>query len=852
MHESDFLNDKFRPAALPEVCAPRRTLLERFDQAAERRLIYVCAPAGYGKTVSTLLWLAQAGRKAVWIGLDAYDNGLSVFYKLLATGIFSTQPDNESMARILRAPAFSASPVEHSVAMLSEFLPEERRFALVLDDMHLITNEEILRSLPIVRGRLPHSFVVLVLTRKAPDERILEMERSGRAAIITPEQLRFTKEETQDFFHSMGRFLTPDELSGAHLYTDGWPMGVNAIAQSGLVGQSQGGQALEYYIQKQIWDSWDPPLRDFCLRTSVLNEMPVELVRRLTGREDSQELLDRLCAENAFVSHLGGGTYRYHHLFQDFLRAQRRRRMPQAEPELFKICARYYSEEQNHLLSLRYWLKSGDYKGIGPYFYSYVFDESNRVMTENIEYFASFFEGFPEEAFREYPALLISRVWYSYVIGDHKGMGKYLDALYKSIPIISLKTPEYMEYVALAHSVDHRQNFVTQIKRFGWLGKFIKSFSGGKVTRSIVSFAHNLPYMHRSNRDYCDMAPVWDDIVDKLETSFGRVLGTEWVYVRPGVPAGFAYERCETERALALALESDRLFDPEINSVEGLFCVKIMLHSANLDAGRVRETAAALRELEELVDEEKYFIPNFEAYKTRFRLWDGDKNAARTWLENYYVTQGPQIELYKVFQHFVTARAYMVLGDIDNARAQIDRLRAFGVNYRRPLDKAEAMVLSAALDWAMGEKKQAADTLEAALLDMRPYGFIRVFAQEGGAIMPVLKRVAATVAREEYRGKLTSGYVNEVVLATHTAAKKRRGVTCNLNAPDESVVKLSKQQLHMIELLSQGYRPVRIAEITGLKMPTVKTHLSLAYEKLGVNNSMDAVLRARELGLVEK
>lgn len=42
-----------------------------------------------------------------------------------------------------------------------------------------------------------------------------------------------------------------------------------------------------------------------------------------------------------------------------------------------------------------------------------------------------------------------------------------------------------------------------------------------------------------------------------------------------------------------------------------------------------------------------------------------------------------------------------------------------------------------------------------------------------------------------------------------------------------------------------------IAEETGLSIPTIKSHTSLAYRKLGVTNAMDAVLKARELGLIE-
>lgn len=61
----------------------------------------------------------------------------------------------------------------------------------------------------------------------------------------------------------------------------------------------------------------------------------------------------------------------------------------------------------------------------------------------------------------------------------------------------------------------------------------------------------------------------------------------------------------------------------------------------------------------------------------------------------------------------------------------------------------------------------------------------------------------------------------------------------------------AKQQKNMLVLLSQGYKNAEISEMTGLSIPTIKTHTSLAYKTLGVGSTMDAVLRARELGVIE-
>ena len=41
-----------------------------------------------------------------------------------------------------------------------------------------------------------------------------------------------------------------------------------------------------------------------------------------------------------------------------------------------------------------------------------------------------------------------------------------------------------------------------------------------------------------------------------------------------------------------------------------------------------------------------------------------------------------------------------------------------------------------------------------------------------------------------------------------------------------------------------------IAEETGLSIPTIKSHTAAAYRKLDVHTAMDAVLKARELGLI--
>jgi LuxR family maltose regulon positive regulatory protein len=203
------------------------------------------------------------------------------------------------------------------------------------------------------------------------------------------------------------------------------------------------------------------------------------------------------------------------------------------------------------------------------------------------------------------------------------------------------------------------------------------------------------------------------------------------------------------------------------------------------------------------------------------------------------------------FRDFTTVRAYIVLGEPDKAYELIGKLKRFAENFHRPLDLCEAGVLESALLWAEGRRDEATKALTHALEAIRPYGFVRTVADEGAAILPVLKRLAAAMRQNGYDGPLSQQTIGEMMLSAHGTAKSHKGITANLGKPKNHAVKLSGRQLQMLTLLSQGYGNTQIAGITGLAIPTVKTHLFYAYQKLSVNNAMDAVLRARELGLIE-
>ena len=843
-----FLNEKFIPNQLPEVCAPRRELLKLFERASRDRFVYVGAQAGSGKTFSTLLWLASNERRAIWIGLNKYDNSPSIFYKQLASGIYSLFPENTAMRSILVSPDFSASPVEHTIQLICELPPDAGSYALVLDDMHLITNSEVAKSLPAVLKYLPISFVTLILSRHQIAPEYLPLVKDDNVDIITAAHLRFSNREIKGYFESLGHPLSDKDAACAYEITDGWAIGVNALAKSGELSIYTG-DGFSGYFKAQVWDKWDEALQDFCLKTAVADEFTPDLAAALTGRQDAGTLMEQLSRTNSFISCLHGDTYRYHHLFQDFLRDMLEASGLDAAA-LHKAAADYYKEQGDYTTALRFRLNSGDYKDMDDYLLLFLFENHRGIVADYADFLRPFFvQEFPPRAYREFPALHVLSAWYYYLTSRHEEYAVHMDAIIRNLPRIAMINGKFVEFAILAFSVDHRLSMKEKAKKYNMFGRFVKRYTPEGLATSIASFSHNMPYMHRSNLDYSDLAQD-EHALELIDKTFARLLGAEWTYIRPGLEACFIYERnmlpaALEKNTLALSLITDE------NKIEGRICAEVLQHTIlwQLGASCHAQANAALERLTQLVDSQaQFFLPNLNAYQTKLKLLNGDRLEAAAWLENYYVVETDHIELFQSFQHFTTARAYVVLGETEEAEHYLLMLEEYGKNLNRPLDEAEAQVLLSAIWWAAGHRKEALDKLRSALDRMEPFGFIRVIADEGAAILPILKRIQSEANEANDSNTAMRSYINEVILAAHSMSKRCSGVI--MAKERKKALKLSKQQKNMLLYYSQGYKNAEIAEMTGLSIPTIKSHASVAYRKLEVNNSLDAVLKARELGLI--
>lgn len=851
----NFDNDKYVPTPLPEICAPRQELLKHFNHAADNHLTAVCAPAGCGKTVSALLWIQASRHKSIWIGLDEYDNAPFVFYKMFCNGIRSVQPDNENMNEILSSKAFYSSPVEHTINLLAEFVQDEQSYTLVLDDLHTISNKQILKSLPYILKRMPHSFDILLLSRYALPEELNEYFEIRNGTIIAADELAFSMEEIWNYYGTLGRSITKPQAQEIWDATGGWAIGINALSKNEIFDVIQGNEhLLENYINKNIWEKWDLKLREFMLMTSVAEEMDAELCSMLTNEKNADELLDKLVAQNLFVVKTSKSTYRYHHLFSEFLHSKLKDSRNIDSKELILKIADFYFNKNNIFKALTYYVNAENHDGINRCFYLLNSGYVDFSVEEWLNYCTVFvFDKLSEEFICSNISLVIEASWANYLNGNAEAALKYIDMMNDYISseenLQRMQEADLLGFICTIRFADFRKGLYEYTEDFSEWIKTLPLQGNDEINIYTPTLTQNFPYMHRSFCDCSEIILDMDNCFLRIKKVFGILFREEIDVYCSCARAGLDYEMNQLEKAYdSIMLAQNQI--KESLRFEMKFCMFMMLSSILESMGKPADSRKVREKFAKLMKEEKalYLNPNFLAVDTKYKLQDGDREAAKEWLEQLFVTDDEHLRFYKLYQYFTTVRAYIVLSEPDKAMLYIEKLKKLGVDYYRLLDVAEASVLQAVVQWATGSQKEAVQTLEEIMLTMQPYHAVRIIADEGAAVLPILKKLALNVGKPDYKGELDGRYVNQVMLCAYEVSKNHKGITAHISIKP---IKLSKQQKHVLTLLAQGYKNEEIIEMTGLTINTIRSYTKIIYQKLNVNKAADAVIEAKKLGIIE-
>jgi len=212
--QSQLLATKFYVPTSPGTLIRRPRLHALLNESLKSPLTLISAPAGFGKTTLLSTWtesLPATKAQVAWLSLDEGENDPQLFWTYILSALDQQQPERFTpLFKSLQSPE---TPLLMSVlaALIESVQRCTQPLVLILDDYHVITEQQVHATLWYLIDRLSPQLHLILATRVDPPLPLSLLRERRQVLEVRTEQLRCTAEETKAFLHEVMGTQLPDE-----------------------------------------------------------------------------------------------------------------------------------------------------------------------------------------------------------------------------------------------------------------------------------------------------------------------------------------------------------------------------------------------------------------------------------------------------------------------------------------------------------------------------------------------------------------------------------------------------------------------------------------------------------------
>ncbi len=665
------------------------------------------------------------------------------------------------------------------------------------------------------------------------------------------------------------------------------------------------------YLIEEVLDQQPEEIQNFLLQTAILDRLTGSLcdaVRfgytetpssskgtAVTGQENGRETLETLERANLFIISLDNEWrwYRYHHLFAELLRYRLQREQASTIPELNRRASKWHEEHGFIDRAIRHAIAADDLEQAAR-----LVDEHSHPANErgDVSTVRGWFELLPDGMVRSDPSLSVACAWNLYLNGQISAVE---DRLQDAESLLSKQTASIS-----TEQVAELVGKITVLRAilFGVQGKPIR---GIELAQQMLEY---IPEDNLSARGITliTLGRLFSDVGDITQASRSFAEAVSVLLASENVLAAViaveqrvrllviqgqlvkAVDVCKEMLNLSGALnvqgkiralvsdmtrsilskvlyERNELTDAELYVRQGIKQAKRggffeLLVFAQILLARIlqsRGDADGANKLLQIamnstqMNSSQRYRPDLTACQVQLWLAQNDLAAASRWAQASNLSTEVEFIPQNEFEHISLAQVLIAQGraksdgtTLANALELTNRLALSAESAGRKGHLINLLILQAlALD-AQGNLDQALPSLEEAIGLASPQGFVRIFVDKG---LPMARLLYAALEKG-----INPNYV-QILLAAFPVAEPEKAA---IHQPSASasvwIEPLSDRELEVLQLIADGLSRQEIATKLVLSLNTVKTHLRNIYSKLGVNNQMQAVGKARTLGLLEE
>ncbi len=853
----------------------RKNIFSLLDKSQETKLSIIWAQAGSGKTTAVVTWLEERNleNNTVWISLDERDNRPEMFSKCLA----------EAIGRVLGEDAQTEG--EQTIdSLLNRISGLDRSLIFVLDDFHHIKDSEILKEVKYFIDGIGGNIHIIITSRSKLSLNLAKLRLNGEVTEIDRKDLNFSLEEAAEFVSSNSELDIPEKtVKQLWERTEGWIAGIQmallTMRERKDIGDfeekfSGCSSYIQDYFCEEVYNDQTEEIKDFLLKTSILDELTPELCNAVMERNDSQQLLERIYDTNLFIDRLDydGRTYRYHRLFKEFLMCKARGMNVEAFYEASSRAAKWY--EDNGLLNsaINQYMEVGNFEPV----VDLVESECIRmVMCGEQAEVMHWLENIPQDIVLKNPRFCITRM-FTY-INDDISYAKYNEFAERALEeqgdeayrnecrgvMLIVKGDRHLiksEYkkslecyreaqeklqasalysIAISLKLGVAYFYMKDLKREK--EHFDKAMLQSQAYQDDVLYlvvSRTVVFTRLLRRQLAECESICSVCINsKMNDSVKKSSLMSIFYI---ILALVYFDRNDISRADEYVHKGMEAIEREGKPLQHYYTLYTGLYvyaGVLMEKGSKAEFEKVCDRIEDLSrtrgDErlpDIYYLNKVENYFDVFKM-ERFMEAGKTSMVEKYISK---MDFKNPEEVVLFCRSLVDKGKSDDALMLLNKVLSAERDESNSYVCLKAIMLRAEIFSQEDQYENATRDFKEALTAGYENGFVRIFSFRNIKTSKMLiKTIRGMKFNKDYYKM--GEYLNKIA---------------GLYSEDESAEIISKREKEVLQLIENGAKNSEIAKELFITESTVKSHILNIYSKLGVNNRIQAVAKAKEIGVI--
>ncbi len=899
------LQTKMTIPAVRRQAIARPRLLARLDEVVQNgyKLALLSAPAGYGKTSLLAAWAAALpGRFSIrpaWLKLEPTENDPRRFWNYSLAALQQGYPQvGQSAASLLHADP--GVPIENVLTLwLADLEQLDEKVVWVLDDFHQIQSLDILKGLAFFLEHLPAMVHLVIAGRSDPFLPLPRLRARNEVLELRLADLAFDPVEAAAFFTQTMHLDLPEGLVGDITgQTRGWIAGLqlaglslqrNPATNARPSGATYAAADLFQFFKQEVLASLPEDRQRFLFEISILDLFSADLCQQVTRRSDSAALLEQFERENLFLSALDlqGTVFQFHPLFRELLNQELRLSVSTGEIlELHQRAADWLEQHGQAEAAFSQALAGAAYPQAERLLVTLGLE---RILAGEGLSIYNFCLAFPEAYRRESAQVNLLAGWALLAAARFEQVEPYLAAAEAAQTgsgamsddvrgqLAAIRATVAFNLKDISRSMDQANLALTLLPEEAYLVRSVVMLDladslliQGDIDAARLRYLETAEYAGRAGNRFVQInclamagrALFWQGRLHEAETMARQAIHLAESTGQANLPilglveavlAEIRLARQQPEQAwewITKSLDHFRMWGHPNHIVQATLAeIEILAALGKLD-----EALDQVIQVRLLIQQQRLMLSQSRAESAAAGIYlqKGQAGLAReTLLAAGLVTKtGAEDPAYQpvpfsdpiqIFSYPIGIRLLYELGQANPALAWLEAWLA-PVKAKDFRGQAiRLLTLRALIERQQGRLAAALVTLEQALSQAEPEGFIHAFVKEG---QPVQELIQAWLGLPD-RPDVLVVFARRLLLCFNgTTLGQAEPLTPALNSET-----LSPREGEVLRLVAAGMTNEDIARELYVSTNTIKTHLKRIYDKLGVNDRWEAVRVARLTGL---